>query len=239
MLPPDKIDHNEIKDLVKKSVVFLTDIVELSRPRHRTSMRSSHQRQIEHVRISKIPNSLCGPRISTGTVLDESIKNLFSIKKPKDLMLTNSDVQSAESLQLFVNFHEIVERHCEDNANILCVIKDTFIEYVHLLFGKIKGCTEKEVFAVTTDVMQFARLFKETIYDYYKLELMEDIYPVHNLFSDSNTLNAVTSIIFKDSTLYRSIYHVYEGLEGMKESALQKAMASCRSCQPEHFGVKR
>jgi ribosomal protein L37E len=62
---------------------------------------------------------------------------------------------------------------------------------------------------------------------------------MHNLFSDSNTLNAVTSILFKDSTLYRTIFHVYEGIEGMRENAMQRVMASCRNCQPESFGVKK
>jgi hypothetical protein len=95
MLPPyERIDEHEIRELVKKSVVFITDIVDLSRPRHRTSMRSSQQRQIEHVRISKMPNSLCAPRISNATIMEESIKNLFSVSK-KEPAITNADIQSA------------------------------------------------------------------------------------------------------------------------------------------------
>lgn len=213
MLPVERLDQTEIRDLVKKSVVFMNDIAELSRPRYRTSMRSSNQRQLEHVRVSKIPNSLCMNRVSNLTNLDESIKNLFSASKAKETAPTATpDSQSTESLMLFVSFNEIAERHCETNSNILCLIKEEFINYMHATYGKLKGCTDKDVFAATTDLMQFTRLFKETIYDYYKLELMEDIYPLHNLFSDSNMLNAVTSILFKDSTVYRSIYHVYESL---------------------------
>lgn len=54
------------------------------------------------------------------------------------------------------------------------------------------------------------KLLKVTIYDYYKMEMLEDIFPDQNLFSEGNITNVVTSILFKDSCLYKVIYNAYE-----------------------------
>lgn len=51
---------------------------------------------------------------------------------------------------------------------------------------------------MTCDLKQFIVLFKETIYDYYKVNLMEEMAAsCRNVFSEENVINAVTAIIFK------------------------------------------
>lgn len=88
---------------------------------------------------------------------------------------------------------------------------------MHENFSKVKNVTESIVDTATKDILQFIRLYKETIFDYYKLEFFEDISPTHNLFTDTNIMNVVTSILFKDSTLYKIIFSLYEKVEMVKE----------------------
>jgi hypothetical protein len=50
--------------------------------------------------------------------------------------------------------------------------------------------------------------------------------------------NVVTSIMFKDSCLYKVIYNAYEKAIDGREAAIQRAMLSGKNCRPEEFGVK-
>ena len=81
-------------------------------------------------------------------------------------------------------------------------------------------------------VRQFVKLLKVTIYGYYKMEMLEDIFPEQNLFSDNNINNVVTSIMFKDSCLYRVLYNAYEKVDSGREAAIQMAMLNGKNCRP-------
>ena len=106
------------------------------------------------------------------------MKGLFTITESKEsICISERDVQSAESLMLFVSFTEILEKHCDDPYNALSIINEAFIEYIHTHYGKMKVASEKELELLTRDVRQFVRLFKVTVYDYYKMEMLEEIFP--------------------------------------------------------------
>jgi hypothetical protein len=168
------------------------------------------------------------------TVIDENMKGLFTVPETKEtLCISQAEIQSAESLIQFVSFTEIIEKHCDDPYNTLCMIKEAFVEYIHTQYGKMKIVTDKEMEMLTRDVRQFVKLLKVTIYDYYKMELMEDIFPNQNLFSENNVINAVTSILFKDSCLYKVIYNIYEKVESNREAIILKAMLASKNCRPE------
>jgi len=48
---------------------------------------------------------------------------------------------------------------------------------VHTQYGKLKVASSRELELLELDVRQFVRLLRVTVYDYYKMEMLEDTFP--------------------------------------------------------------
>jgi hypothetical protein len=80
MVPPPVPHNTEIKEMLKKSVVFIEEITDKSRPRPRTSLRTSRNvGNRDTIRIFNRVNVSPVNRMSGVTVIDENMKGLFSI----------------------------------------------------------------------------------------------------------------------------------------------------------------
>jgi hypothetical protein len=80
MIPSSAPSNKQIKDILKRSVVFMEDITNKSRPRPRTSLRTSRNvGNRDTIRIFNRVNVSPVNRMSGVTVIDENMKGLFSI----------------------------------------------------------------------------------------------------------------------------------------------------------------
>ena len=74
----------------------------------------------------------------------------------------------------------------------------------------IKQSSEETAKSMTQDLKQFIKLYKETVCDYYKLALIEQMVPSHRIFRDDNVTNAITAIVFKADGIYDTVMQVYK-----------------------------
>lgn len=102
----------------------------------------------------------------------------------------------------------------------------------------IKQSSEETAKSMTQDLKQFIKLYKETVCDYYKLALIEQMVPSHRIFRDDNVTNAITAIVFKADGIYDTVMQVYKAANSAKQIELSKALHSRRNIRPEDLEIK-
>lgn len=113
-----------------------------------------------------------------------------------------------------------------------------FCRYFGEEYGMIKQSSEETAKSMTQDLKQFIKLYKETVCDYYKLALIEQMVPSHRIFRDDNVTNAITAIVFKADGIYDTVMQVYKAANSAKQIELSKALHSRRNIRPEDLEIK-
>lgn len=148
------------------------------------------------------------------------------------------NAETANILRLFLHFTGIVETHSNTEGCVLYTIKMAFCRYFVEEYGMGKEADEQIAKSMTQDLKQFIKLYKETICDYYKLALIEQMVPSQRIFRDDNITNAVTAIVFKVEGIYNTVLHVYNDANALRRTELVKALRSRKNIRPEDLEIK-
>lgn len=75
---------------------------------------------------------------------------------------------------------------------------------------------------MTKDLQQFIRLFQELLWDYYRVEMLMELFPLCKLINEESLANLVTSVLFKDASVNRVVLRCYEQVCKAEEEKLMK-----------------
>ena len=69
---------------------------------------------------------------------------------------------------MFVNFTVVLEGHFKNPKNIICLIRDCFVNSIIKIYSKIK-MTDEVMEILTNNIKQFLAILKGVVFYYYKI----------------------------------------------------------------------
>lgn len=113
---------------------------------------------------------------------------------------------TSQCLEVFMHFSVIMESHLNNPQNILCRIKNCFIDSIIVSFTS-KKVTEKLMESLINTTKQFLVVWKEAVHDFYNIHIFASEEVNNNLIAnDENLLNVLTSILFKNEKFYSFLF---------------------------------
>ena len=169
------------------------------------------------------------------------LESKFNLEKTQQ----NFDPKDQEKYKLIT---KTIEKHLNDKLNSLCFIKTKYTNYFSEKYEdfafKQVDVNNKEIKtlemiceSMMKDMRQFIRVFKDSIYYFYKInEICNKNKCMELYFTLDNMINFVLSVLFNDE-VYSIVFEIQRKLDYNKEMAFKKNLKKTKDGKPEDFGV--
>ena len=215
----EEIDDNQVKRLIKTGIMD-----------HRYLRNEEEKKNVR--------------RSMLGANKDDNMNNTLIINKFDEDLMT-SQAKLGINIYKAVTFQ--IERHLRDPESPFCHIKKVFKDWFENFYSKeleyFKQDSKRDLKqlqsvmnSATQDLQEFVRTLQESIYIYYRLDLVEASQKHYNLLTVDNLINFLTSFFLRDK-IYYILFDIQSILDKEHVQKFTKAMELCRKKQPQDFGV--
>ena len=181
-----------------------------------------------------------------------SYQNNTIIENNKNCVATETNIQQYEEIMIvkkkslihYKLITDVIEDHLEKKGHPLKDIKDKFIlEFVNFFEEKSPNLIflnqEEKFRAMVTNLIEFIRIFQQTVIIFYGLGSSKIFLKSMTYFTNENLLQFITSIFINHDEIYDLLFRACIGFNQDIEEKIEKNYKIFAHFQPQTFGISK